>query len=82
MAGKKIIQVLIHSKSLTARKPHIRLLSSNRFHYDRRMCITTTCIGTYSRPDYVEIGNFAETGAPDDGLTPAFSYTLDSSRAA
>ena len=43
------------------------------------MSITTTCIGAYPRPDYVEIGNFAETGAPDDGLTRAFSYTQDSS---
>ena len=43
------------------------------------MSITTTCIGAYPRPDYVEIGNFAETDAPDDGLTRAFSYTQDSS---
>ncbi|MCG6890265.1 MAG: cobalamin-independent methionine synthase II family protein [Gammaproteobacteria bacterium] len=42
------------------------------------MSITTTCIGAYPKPDYVEIGNFAETGAPDDGATRAFSYTQDS----
>jgi len=27
------------------------------------MSITTTCIGAYPKPDYIEIGNFAETGA-------------------
>jgi methionine synthase II (cobalamin-independent) len=43
------------------------------------MSIATTCIGAYPKPDYVEIGNFAETGAPDDGQTRAFSYTQDSS---
>ena len=79
MPGKEIIQLLIHRASLTARKLQIRLLSSTRFYYDRRMSITTTCIGAYPKPDYVEIGNFAETGAPDDGLTRAFSYTQDSS---
>jgi 5-methyltetrahydropteroyltriglutamate--homocysteine methyltransferase len=42
------------------------------------MSITTTCIGAYPKPDYVEIGNFAETGAPDNGATRAFSYTQDS----
>lgn len=42
------------------------------------MTITTTCIGAYPKPDYVEIGNFVETGAPDDGATRAFSYTQDS----
>jgi len=79
MPGKEIIQVLIHSESLTARKQQLRLLSSHLFYYDRRMSITTTCIGAYPKPDYVGIGNFAETGAPDDGLTRAFSYTQDSS---
>ena len=42
------------------------------------MSISTTCIGAYPKPDYIEIGNFAETGAPDDGATRAFSYTQDS----
>jgi len=41
------------------------------------MSITTTCIGAYPKPDYVAIGNFAETGAPDDGVTRDFSYTQD-----
>jgi len=42
------------------------------------MSVTTTCIGAYPKPDYVNIGNFAETGAADDGATRAFSYTQDS----
>ena len=42
------------------------------------MSITTTCIGAYPKPAYVEIGNWAETGAPDDGATRDFSYTQDS----
>ena len=42
------------------------------------MSITTTCIGAYPKPDYVAIGNWAETGAPDDGATRDFSYTQDS----
>ena len=41
------------------------------------MTITTTCIGAYPKPDYLDIGNFAETG-DDDGATRAFSYTQDS----
>jgi 5-methyltetrahydropteroyltriglutamate--homocysteine methyltransferase len=41
------------------------------------MSITTTCIGAYPKPGYVDIGNFAETGN-DDGATRAFSYTQDS----
>ncbi len=42
------------------------------------MSITTTCIGAYPKPDYVAIGNWAETGAPDQGATRDFSYTQDS----
>ena len=42
------------------------------------MSIATTCIGAYPKPGYVEIGNFAETGAADEGQTRAFSYTQDS----
>ena len=41
------------------------------------MSIATTCIGAYPKPDYVAIGNFAETGAPDEGATRDFSYTQD-----
>ena len=41
------------------------------------MAITTTCIGAYPKPPYLEIGNFAETG-DDEGATRAFSYTQDS----
>jgi len=29
------------------------------------MSIATTCIGAYPKPDYIDIGNFAETGAAD-----------------
>ena len=39
------------------------------------MAITTTCIGAYPKPDYVEIGNFAETELQDDAITRAFTYT-------
>ena len=55
----------------------IRLLSRRYFHYHPLVSITTTCIDAYPKPDYVEIGNFAETGTPDDGATRAFSYTQD-----
>ena len=41
------------------------------------MSIITTCIGAYPKPDYTEIGNFAETGIPDDGVTRAFSDAQD-----
>lgn len=41
------------------------------------MSITTTCIGAYPKPDYIEIGNFAETEDQDGGTTRAFTYTHD-----
>jgi hypothetical protein len=41
------------------------------------MAIRTTCIGAYPKPDYIEIGNFAETEEQDDGVTRAFTYTQD-----
>jgi 5-methyltetrahydropteroyltriglutamate--homocysteine methyltransferase len=41
------------------------------------MTITTTCIGAYPKPDYVEIGNFAETEIQDDSKTREFTYTND-----
>ncbi len=41
------------------------------------MPVTTTCIGAWPKPDYVAIGNFAETGEADDGATRAFTYTQD-----
>ena len=41
------------------------------------MAITTTCIGAYPKPDYVEIGNFAETEVQDESITRAFTYTND-----
>jgi 5-methyltetrahydropteroyltriglutamate--homocysteine methyltransferase len=41
------------------------------------MRITTTCIGAYPKPDYIEIGNFAETRDQDGGATRAFTYTQD-----
>lgn len=41
------------------------------------MTITTTCIGAYPKPDYVEIGNFTETEIQDDSITRAFTYTND-----
>lgn len=41
------------------------------------MSIRTTCIGAYPKPAYIEIGNFSETGQPDQGHTRAFTYTQD-----
>jgi 5-methyltetrahydropteroyltriglutamate--homocysteine methyltransferase len=41
------------------------------------MAIPTTCIGAYPKPDYIEIGNFAETEEQDDSVTRAFTYTQD-----
>jgi hypothetical protein len=41
------------------------------------MKITTTCIGAYPKPDYIEIGNFAESEDQDDSATRAFTYTHD-----
>ena len=41
------------------------------------MVIRTTCIGAYPKPDYVEIGNFAETEEQDDSVMRAFTYTRD-----
>ena len=41
------------------------------------MGITTTCIGAYPKPDYIKIGNFAETDQQDDSVTRAFTYTQD-----
>jgi len=41
------------------------------------MSITTTCIDAYPKPDYIEIGNFAETERQDGGITRAFTYTHD-----
>ena len=41
------------------------------------MTIRTTCIGAYPKPDYIEIGNFAETEEQDEGITRAFTYTHD-----
>lgn len=41
------------------------------------MAITTTCIGAFPKPDYIEIGNFAETETQDAGVTRAFTYTQD-----
>ncbi len=41
------------------------------------MSIRTTCIGAYPKPDYIEIGNFAETGQQDSSSTRAFTYTND-----
>jgi len=42
------------------------------------MKITTTCIGAYPKPDYIDIGNFAETEDQDSSATRAFTYTQDS----
>ena len=42
------------------------------------MKITTTCIGAYPKPDYIEIGNFAESEDQDGSATRAFTYTDDS----
>jgi 5-methyltetrahydropteroyltriglutamate--homocysteine methyltransferase len=41
------------------------------------MKIITTCIGAYPKPDYIEIGNFAETENQDHSATRAFTYTHD-----
>ncbi len=41
------------------------------------MAITTTCIGAFPKPDYIDIGNFAETGQQEQGDTRAFTYTQD-----
>ncbi len=41
------------------------------------MTITTTCIGAYPKPDYVQIGNFAETREQAAGATRSFTYTQD-----
>ncbi len=41
------------------------------------MGITTTCIGAYPKPDYVAIGNFAETDEQSGDSTRAFTYTQD-----
>ncbi len=43
----------------------------------RTMKIRSTCIGAYPKPDYIEIGNFAETEAQDAGQTRSFTYTQD-----
>jgi 5-methyltetrahydropteroyltriglutamate--homocysteine methyltransferase len=48
-----------------------------RFNYHTEMAIRTTCIGAYPKPDYIEIGNFAETDDQDEGSTRAFTYTQD-----
>ncbi len=41
------------------------------------MSLETTCIGAYPKPDYVAIGNFAETDEQQDERTRAFTYTQD-----
>ena len=41
------------------------------------MAIRTTCIGAYPKPDFIEIGNFAETEDQDDSVTRNFTYTQD-----
>ena len=41
------------------------------------MSLATTCIGAFPKPDYVAIGNFAETSRQQDGVTRAFTYTQD-----
>ncbi|TNF89733.1 MAG: cobalamin-independent methionine synthase II family protein [Gammaproteobacteria bacterium] len=41
------------------------------------MTIRTTCIGAYPKPDYIEIGNFAESDEQEEGVTRAFTYTQD-----
>jgi 5-methyltetrahydropteroyltriglutamate--homocysteine methyltransferase len=43
--------------------------------YHCSMAILTTCIGAYPKPDYIDIGNFAETEAQDESETRAFTYT-------
>ena len=47
------------------------------FLYHGVMAISTTCIGAYPKPDYIHIGNFAETEQQDNGVTRAFTYTQD-----
>ena len=47
------------------------------FPYDAAMGISTTCIGAYPKPDYVAIGNFAETDEQSGDTTRAFTYTQD-----
>ena len=42
------------------------------------MKITTTCIAAYPKPDYIDIGNFAETEDQDSSATRAFTYTQNS----
>ena len=42
------------------------------------MKITTTCIGAYPKPGYINIGNFAETEDQDGSATRAFTYTQHS----
>ncbi len=54
-----------------------RLLFTPGVHYDAGMSLQTTCIGAYPKPDYVAIGNFAETDQQQDDLTRAFTYTQD-----
>jgi 5-methyltetrahydropteroyltriglutamate--homocysteine methyltransferase len=41
------------------------------------MTLGTTCIGAYPKPDYIEIGNFAESEEQDASVTRAFTYTHD-----
>ena len=48
------------------------------FLYYGAMAISTTCIGAYPKPDYIDIGNFAETLQQGDSITRAFTYTQDS----
>ncbi len=53
------------------------LLIASHVHYDAGMSLQTTCIGAYPKPDYVAIGNFAETREQQDDVTRAFTYTQD-----
>ena len=39
--------------------------------------IKTTCIGAYPKPNYIDIGNFAEIREQDDSVTRGFTYTQD-----
>ena len=41
------------------------------------MKIRSTCIGAYPKPDYIDIGNFAETEEQDESRTRSFTYTDD-----
>ncbi|MEM7562577.1 MAG: cobalamin-independent methionine synthase II family protein [Pseudomonadota bacterium] len=41
------------------------------------MSILTTCIGAYPKPEYIDIGNFAETEHQTDAKTREFTYTQD-----